>query len=426
MRVGFKDDADNDESLTSAATATVVAAPEQGEPPAQPQGLTGTVTHVVVSLTWDDPGDDSITGYQILRRNRDTSAGGVFEVHVEDTGSTATSYVDRDVTPETRYAYRIKARNAAGLSERSRYFTADTPPAPSQNSPATGVPSISGTAQVGETLTPDTSGIADADGLDNATFSYQWQVDDTDITGATDSTYTLTGAEEGKTIRVRVSFTDDAGYEETLTSAATSEVAARPNSPATGVPTISGTARVGETLAADTSGIGDADGLDNAVFGFQWSAVGGNGGEDIQGATEATYVLTEAEEGEAVMVRVSFTDDAGNGETLTSAATSEVAARPNSPATGLPAISGVARVGETLAADASGIEDADGLDNATFSYQWVATDGGTDLDIQGATEATYTLIDIDAALRFMVRVSFTDDAGNEEMLTSEATGVVAK
>ena len=78
-------------------------------------------------------------------------------------------------------------------------------------------------------------------------------------------------------------------------------------------------ARVGETLAADTSGIGDGDGLDNAVFGFQWSAVGGNGGEDIQGATEAAYILTEAEEGKAVMVRVSFTDDAGNGETLTSA-----------------------------------------------------------------------------------------------------------
>ena len=45
-----------------------------------------------------------------------------------------------------------------------------------QNSPATGAPAISGTAQVGETLTADTSGISDADGLDNVAYSYQWAV----------------------------------------------------------------------------------------------------------------------------------------------------------------------------------------------------------------------------------------------------------
>ena len=52
---------------------------------------------------------------------------------------------------------------------------------------------------------------------------------------------------------MRVSFTDDAGTEETLTSAATAAIAAAPaNSPATGAPTISGTARVGRTLTAAT------------------------------------------------------------------------------------------------------------------------------------------------------------------------------
>ena len=96
----------------------------------------------------------------------------------------------------------------------------------------------------GETLTADVSGIADADGLDNASFSYQWIANDgtidADISGATESTYTLKDTDEGKTIKVLVSFTDDAGNEETLTSAATAEVVARPNSPATGAPTISG------------------------------------------------------------------------------------------------------------------------------------------------------------------------------------------
>ena len=74
---------------------------------------------------------------------------------------------------------------------------------------------------MGETLTVDVSGIADEDGLDNASFSYQWLADDADISGATGSTYTLQDADEGKAVTVKVSFTDDAGNEETLTSAAT-------------------------------------------------------------------------------------------------------------------------------------------------------------------------------------------------------------
>ena len=59
-------------------------------------------------------------------------------------------------------------------------------------------PTISGTVQVGETLTVDTSSISDADGLADAVFGYQWLADGTDITGATGSTYTLADADESK------------------------------------------------------------------------------------------------------------------------------------------------------------------------------------------------------------------------------------
>ena len=57
----------------------------------------------------------------------------------------------------------------------------------------------------------------------------------------------------------------------------------------------------------------------------------------------------------------------------------------NDPARGLPTISGTARVGQTLTADASGIaDDADGLPApSTFSYQWLRVDGGRDAEIQG-------------------------------------------
>ena len=52
--------------------------------------------------------------------------------------------------------------------------------------------------------------------------------DDTAISGATGSTYTLVAGDVDKAIKVRVSFTDDAGNAETLTSAATSAVAKPP------------------------------------------------------------------------------------------------------------------------------------------------------------------------------------------------------
>ena len=395
----------------------------------------------------------------------------------------------------------------------------------SANTPATGQPTVSGEAKVGETLTVSTSAIDDEDGLTNVSYSYQWIRNDgsadSDISGATGSTYELADADQGKAIKVKVSFTDDAGNDEMLTSAATAVVEARPNSPATGAPTVTGTAQVGETLTASTSGISDSDGINNATFAYQWLA------DDmaISGATGSTYTLSDTEESKAIKVRVSFTDDGGNDETLASAATVAVSPsgqqapeptdrphglrasvdagtvvlnwnapddarnlamyrilrhRPeegeseplvyveythsratsytdsavepgtlyvyrvqaadflgfvgeasapasvqvprfNSPAAGAPAISGTAQVGETLTANTSGIADTDGLSNASFSYQWLADDA----DIAGATGSTYALEEADEGKAVKVRVSFTDDAGNAETLTSEATAAVA-
>ena len=170
---------------------------------------------------------------------------------------------------------------------------------------------------------------------------------------------------------MRVSFIDDADNDETLTSAATAAVDAAPNNRATGAPTITGAAQVGETLTADTSGIADADGLGNVSYGYQWIRNDGGTDTDISGATDSGYTLAAADEGKTVKVRVSFTDDADNGETLTSAATAAVDAAPNSPATGAPTIIGTAQVGQTLTADTSAIADADGLTNVPYSYQWI-------------------------------------------------------
>ena len=69
-------------------------------------------------------------------------------------------------------------------------------------------------------------------------FSYQWVADDgEDIAGATGSSYTLSvaGDDGGQgPSAVTVSFTDAEGNPETLTSDPTGEVAAKPNTSATG------------------------------------------------------------------------------------------------------------------------------------------------------------------------------------------------
>ena len=299
----------------------------------------------------------------------------------------------------------------------------------SANTPATGAPTISGAPRVGETLTAGTSGIEDEDGLTGVSFSYQWLVRDggadTEIPGATASTYTLSDADGGKTFRVRVTFTDDGGNEETLTSHAVAAAPQSANTPAAGLPAISGTVQVGETLTADTSGITDEDGLDYAVFSHQWIASDGSADSDIQDATGSTYTLAVGDEGKTIKVKVTFTDDGGSEETLTSAATVAVEPAPNSPATGQPDISGTVQVGETLTANVSGIDDADGLDDAVFSYQWIRNDGTADTHIQDARDSTYVLDADDEGTTIKVRVTFTDDRGHGETLTSSATDTVA-
>ena len=87
---------------------------------------------------------------------------------------------------------------------------------------------LSGAAQVGEALTVDVSSVGDPNGLADATFEYQWvRIDgatETDIGSATGTSYTLTAGDEGKRIKVKVTYTDDAGYDENLVSVTTQPV----------------------------------------------------------------------------------------------------------------------------------------------------------------------------------------------------------
>ena len=304
----------------------------------------------------------------------------------------------------------------------TNHFNAPGPTLIIRNDAATGTPVVEGLTRVGVPLWVDTSEIADADGPANPSFAYQWVRhdgnSDSDIPGAVNEYYTLTGDDLDKNIKVRVSFVDDAGYAETLISAPTAVVIPEPNIPASGSPAITGAVQVGEMLTADISGISDDNGLDNVSFNCRWMA----DDTEIDGATGTSYTLTRAEQGKAIRVRVSFTDDRGYAETLTSAATEAVAAEPNISPSGTPTITGTVQVKETLTVNTSGIIDDNGLGNVAYAYQWLADD----TDIDGATGSSYTLTPAELGKTIKVRVSFTDDRDYPETLTSAATDAVAE
>ena len=459
VKVSFTDDASNSETLTSAAyptSGTVL-----------PANTAPTSADKVVNTNEDTEYTFSSADFPFTDTDMGTSLASVTIVGLPTLGTLtlsgtaiASGVLPQTVTAPELTAGSLKYQPAANLSGPARFtfrvsdgtddsagFNTLTIIVASLNDPATGAPGITGTAQVGQTLTATVGDIADVEGLPDpfltdADTSFQWiRVDggDSDILGATASTYTLVGADEGKTIKVKVGFKDNDGYAEgPRTSAATAAVraAAVTNSPATGAPAITGTAQVGQMLTAVTTGIMDADGLTNVSYTYQWTRVDTDSTEtNISGATASSYTLVGADQGKTIRVKVSFKDNDGYAEgPLTSAATAAVRAAAvtnspatgvtNSPATGAPAITGTAQVGQMLTAVTTGIMDADGLTNVSYTYQWIRVDGGAETNISGATPSSYTLVGADQGKTIRVKVSFSDDASNVETLTSAATAAV--
>ena len=308
---------------------------------------------------------------------------------------------------------------------------------PAANTPATGAPTISGTARVNETLTASVSGIADADGRAGASFEYQWIRGNTDIEGAADSSYTLVSADAGETIEVRVAFTDDAGHEESLTSAATDTVAAAANETLTASFSDVPAEHTGEEF---TFGLGFSEELagdfsHETLRDDAFEVTGGSvttASRTAPPSNQEWAITVEPDSDDAVTITLPKTTDCGatgaictggdDPKPLSNSPAATVAGpAANTPATGAPTISGTARVNETLTASVSGIADADGRAGASFEYQWIR--GNT--DIEGAADSSYTLVSADAGETIEVRVAFTDDAGHEESLTSAATDTVA-
>ena len=423
----FHDDMGYHESGEVTSAVVVATVPEEPRAVAVEPGGTGEL-----DVSWVEPDSDGgseITSYTVQWKK----ATGIWDTDedVSEATATSTTHTITGLELDVEYAVRIIATNSIGDGAASDEVTATTVAA-KPNSPATGTPTISGTAQVGETLTADTTGIDDSDGLADVSYNYQWLADDTEIASATGNTYVLTSAELGNAVKVRVSFTDDAGNEESLTSAATDAVAAAPPPPPDNVRAVtqeSGAVELTWEAPQDATVTGyriERSRADENRGGQQRSDGRPRDNHTLvedTGSAETGYTDKSAEKGVEYEYRVSARNESGPGE-----GSDWVRAGPesasNAPATGAPTISGTAQVGETLTAGITGIADADGLSGETFTYQWVSSDGTTDTDIEKATDSTYKLVAADKGNSIKVRVTFTDDGGNEETLTSAATGPV--
>jgi hypothetical protein len=197
--------------------------------------------------------------------------------------------------------------------------------APANTSP----PTVSGTPQQGKTLTGH-RGTWTGSGID---FNYFWTRCDrnggscANISNAEKATYTLTSADVGNTVRFKVQAKNGEGtvFASSVPSAVI-QAAPKPQAPAnTGLPTVAGTAQVGQKLTG-SRGSWSGNPTDYDYF---WTRCDKNGTacSNIPGATGATYTLASSDLGTTVRFKVEA-KNANGGTFASSAHTAVVSAAP--------------------------------------------------------------------------------------------------
>jgi hypothetical protein len=182
------------------------------------------------------------------------------------------------------------------------------------------VPVVSGQAQEGKTLTTSNGTWSNSP----TSFAYQWQACDnggnncSNITGATQKTYTVAAGDADKTLRVQVTATNADGS--TSATSKVSDVVSSKGGPTnTATPTISGTPKVGEELDATT---GTWTGGVRS-FSYQWQRCDAQGGAcvSVQDATAKSYGVRSADVGNTLRVVVTATNLSGNTNAVSSPTT---------------------------------------------------------------------------------------------------------
>jgi hypothetical protein len=197
-----------------------------------------------------------------------------------------------------------------------------TQTAPTSTTP----PSITGTAQVGQTLS-----VAEGTwtGSPAPTISDQWQANTgsgfANLPGATGSSYTLNSSDQGATIRVEETASNPAGSVPADSAPTATVTGASPTQTAptnTTSPSISGTSQVGQALTLTQ---GTWNGSPAPTISEQWQANTGSGFVNITGQTGASYTPVSADQGATIRVQETASNSAGSA-TVNSTATATITA----------------------------------------------------------------------------------------------------
>ncbi len=306
---------------------------------------------------------------------------------------------------QAQFSVRVTGSHPGG-GDVDAYANLDRGPVGAGDPPVTPVrPTISGTTEVGQTLTAGVGEWGPA-GVDVA---LQWLADDAPIAEATGATLTLTDAQLHRRISLRATGTK-AGYSTVVReSVATTAVVPGPVTPdplTPGTVTIAGAAVAGRTLTVRTNGWGP----EGVRLSRQWLA----DGIPIAGASGTALGVTNTLAGKRLQVRVTGTFE-GSTATVTSLATAPVTGRLSG---AKPGLKGKTKVGKKLKAKVRSLSPRP----VTVKYRWLRN-GKV---ISGAKKATYKLTRKDRGKRIQVRVIVTRTHFQALKLTSAKTKKIAR
>ncbi len=316
----------------------------------------------------------------------------------------------------------VTAKNVAGSVEKVSAVTGEVLGVGPEN---TELPSVSGTATAGQTLTASSGKWS---GTEPILYEYEWlrcNASGAECTTASAasllSTYTVAVADVGHKLRVKVIAKNIAGSG-TAESAATATVGGV--APANVIaPSVLGLDITGQTLTATE---GTWTGTEPISYSFQWELCSGSGSSCgvISGATKSTFTIPDGDAGHTLRVDVTAKNVAGSVEKV-SAVTGEVlGVGPKN--TELPSVSGTATAGQTLTASSG---KWSGTEPILYEYEWLRcnTAGEACVSAAGASLlANYTVAAADVGHKLRVKVIAKNIAGSgtaESAATSTVGGV---
>jgi hypothetical protein len=217
------------------------------------------------------------------------------------------------------------------------------------------------------------------------------------------------------TLRVDVTAIN-AGGGTTATSPPTAVVQPLPPQSTTQA-TVSGSARVGQTLAA---GIGGWSGQGPFTYSFDWQRCDAAGaGCGTTGAAGSTYLLAAADVGARLRVVVTASNRGGSSSSASSATAAVLPTAPQNDAA--PTISGSPRAGEALIASPGSWRDA-----TSYQYRWWRCVRTTCAYVNGATESRLTLRDADVGATFRAVVTASNAGGSSTAYSAPTRAVASR